>query len=85
MNFQSKASEDLEYARTLVKQAMDGLDSGAADIKLVNAKLNGARTMQNIVKTDMAARLNAPKIHAQEAKMVEARPQVVLTDQSKAA
>jgi hypothetical protein len=86
MNFEIKTPALLR-AMQLVESAMDELDVGTADIKNVNAKLNGARTIQNIVKSDVATRLAATRIHASEAKMIEVRPTApqAITDRSEVA
>ena len=64
--------ESVEAARAVIS----GVQTGAMEAGIATRVLSGARVLQSAVSTDIKARLAAPRIAAQEAKLVESRRQI---------
>jgi hypothetical protein len=61
-------AESVEAARAVIA----GMQTGEMEPAVASRVLSGARVLQAAVATDIKARLAAPKIAAQEAKLIEA-------------
>lgn len=59
--------ESVEAARAVIT----GVQTGQMEAATATRVLSGARVLQTAVSTDIKARLAAPKIAAQEAKLIE--------------
>lgn len=59
--------ESVEAARAVIR----GVQTGEIDVATATRILSGARALQQAVAIDVKARLAAPKIAAQEAKLIE--------------
>lgn len=59
--------ESVEAARAVIRGVQTGEMEAAAAMRV----LSGARVLQTAVSTDIKARLAAPKIAAQEARLIE--------------
>ena len=60
--------ESIDAARS----AIMGLQNGSLEPRHASVIVGAARTLQSAVSTDIKARIAAPKIAAQEAKLIEA-------------
>ena len=61
-------AKSVEAARA----AIAGIQDGSLEPRHAAILISGARAFQNAVSTDIKARIAAPKISAQEAKLIEA-------------
>jgi hypothetical protein len=59
--------ESVDAARAVIR----GVQTGEMEAATATRVLSGARVLQSAVSTDIKARIAAPKIAAQEAKLVE--------------
>lgn len=59
--------ESVEAARAVIA----GVQTGEMEAQTATRVLSGARVLQSAVSTDIKARLAAPKIAAQEARLIE--------------
>lgn len=66
--------ESVDAARAVIR----GVQTGEMDAATATRVLSGARVLQTAVSTDVKARQAAPKIAAQEAKMIEGQRQEAL-------
>lgn len=66
--------ESVDAARSVI----DGVQSGAMEAMTATRVLAAARVLQTAVSTDIRARLAAPKIAAQEAKLIEQEERAAL-------
>ncbi len=73
--------ESVEAARAVIH----GVQSGEMEASTATRVLSGARVLQTAVSTDIKARLAAPKIAAQEAKLIEAGSPDRIADNSASA
>lgn len=61
----------LRRAMSLLDHAADGLESGSLEARQANHLAMNARARVSVVGMDIKARLAAPKITSQEAKLIE--------------
>lgn len=59
--------ESVEAARA----AIEGIQDGSLEPRHASILISGARSFQSAVSTDIKARMAAPKIAAQEAKLID--------------
>jgi hypothetical protein len=69
-------NESVEAARA----AINGIQTGSLEPRFAAIMISGARALQSAVTTDIRARLAAPRIAVQEAKLIEAETQAKITD-----
>lgn len=55
----------------VIRRAIAGLESGAIEPRPAGQMISGARAFQTAISTDIKARLAAPRIAAQEARLIE--------------
>lgn len=66
--------ESVEAARAVIR----GVQTGEMEAATATRVLSGARVLQTAVSTDIKARIAAPRIAAQEARMIEQAEQQTL-------